>query len=278
MFELNFTTACFYLLTSVAAWLAFRPQEASAGGSLQAPRATRLPTVLLWVALAMHAAALAASLFAGEGLNIGFSHAVSLIVWLTLVSYVVLGRDARLTRLALLYLAPIAILAAALPLLWPAHRVVDYAASWTFRLHFATAILGYALFTVAALHALLMLVLEKHLHDGAALAGAPALPPLLRVEQLLFRLLSVAFVLLTLTLVTGIFFSEQTFGKPFQFTQKTVFAVMSWLIFAALLIGHWQQGWRGKVAVRWTLVGFGLLLLSYIGSKFVLEIILTRTR
>lgn len=258
------------------AWLALR--SASGPALANGPSLGRnfAPTVVLWIALAMHAAALGVALFAGNGLNLGFSHAVSLIVWLTLVSYVLLGRDERLTRLALLYLAPVAIVAAALPLVWPAQRVVDYAASWTFRLHFVSAIMAYALFAVAAMHGLLMLFLEKRLHDGAMLAGAPSLPSLMRVEKLLFRLLFVAFALLTVTLVTGIFFSEETFGKPFQVTQKTVFAVISWLIFAGLLVGHWWQGWRGKVAVRWTLAGFGLLLLSYVGSKFVLEIILHR--
>jgi ABC-type uncharacterized transport system permease subunit len=96
------------------------------------------------------------------------------------------------------------------------------------------------------------------------------------VERLLFQLLTFAFVLLTLTLVSGVFFSEHVFGKPFTLTHKTVFAVMSWLIFGGLLVGHWRFGWRGKLAVRWTLLGFGMLLFSYVGSKFVLEIILKR--
>jgi ABC-type uncharacterized transport system permease subunit len=77
-------------------------------------------------------------------------------------------------------------------------------------------------------------------------------------------------------LVTGIFFSESLFGKPFQVTYKTVFAAFSWLIFGGLLVGNHKFGWRGKLAVRWTLIGFVLLLLSYVGSKFVSEIILQR--
>jgi len=109
-----------------------------------------------------------------------------------------------------------------------------------------------------------------------ALSAGQALPPLLSVERLLFRLLGIAFILLTMTLVTGVFFSEHVFGKPFTITHKTVFALMSWLIFGGLLAGHWKAGWRGKLAVRWTLFGFVLLLLSYVGSKFVIEIILKR--
>jgi len=98
----------------------------------------------------------------------------------------------------------------------------------------------------------------------------------LAIEKLLFRLLGFAFILLTATLVSGVFFSENLFGKAFETTHKTVFAFMSWIIFGGLLAGHWKLGWRGKVAVRWTLIGFAMLLLSYVGSKFVLEIILKR--
>ena len=59
-------------------------------------------------------------------------------------------------------------------------------------------------------------------------------------------------------------------------SHKTVFALMSWLIFAALMWGRWRHGWRGRLAVRWTLAGFVLLLLAYVGSKFVLEVLLHR--
>ncbi len=267
--DLNLTTATLYFIAALSAWLV-RPGVN--GKSIS----STVSLLLLGLAILIHALALGEALFRGPGLNIGFSHAVSLIVWLSTVSYVLLGNDARLTRLALLYLAPFAVVAAALPALVPAEHIVMYA-GWAFRLHLVVAILAYALFTVAALLALLMLFLEKRLLAGALHVGEQSLPPLLRVEQLLFKLLVAAFILLTATLVTGVFFSEALFGKVFQVTHKTVFAVLSWLIFAGLLLGHWRSGWRGKVAVRWTLLGFVLLLLSYVGSKFVLEIVLKRS-
>ena len=73
----------------------------------------------------------------------------------------------------------------------------------------------------------------------------PNLPPLLTLETLLFRMIGAAFVFLTLTLVTGIAFSETLFGRALRFEHKTVFAVLSWLIFAWLLAGRWRYGWRG---------------------------------
>ena len=51
---------------------------------------------------------------------------------------------------------------------------------------------------------------------------------------------------------------------------------MAWLTFALLLIGRARLGWRGKRAVRILYIGAGLLLLAYVGSRFVLEILLER--
>lgn len=277
-FDLHFTTAILYAVTAVVAWwwagdVELAPADAQRVTIPDGRRA--IMRAMLAVALATHGAALALSLFGGEGLNIGFSHAVSLIVWLVMLAYTLIGFDNQLLRIVALYLAPLAAIVAMLPMLLPAHRIVNYAV-WAFKLHFVVAILAYSLYTVATLHALLMLFLEKHLHEGSLPPMLQGLPPLMRLEKLLFQLLGVAFLLLTATLVSGIFFSEDLFGKPFQVTYKTVFAALSWVIFGGLLFGHWKFGWRGKLAVRWTLIGFVLLLLSYVGSKFVSEIILQR--
>ncbi len=66
------------------------------------------------------------------------------------------------------------------------------------------------------------------------------------------------------------------FGKPLTFTHKIVFSVLAWLVFGALLFGRYRYGWRGRTALNWILAGGALLLLAYIGSKFVLEVILGR--
>jgi len=83
-------------------------------------------------------------------------------------------------------------------------------------------------------------------------------------------------VLLTLTLASGVLFSEEILGKAMPLTHKTVFGIVSWLIFGALLLGRRVYGWRGRVAIYWTLAGFVSLLLAYVGVQFVLEIILHR--
>ena len=96
------------------------------------------------------------------------------------------------------------------------------------------------------------------------------------METLLFQIISLGFVLLTITLISGMLFSEEIFGKPMQLNHKSVFSIASWFIYAALLFGRYQYGWRGIKAIRWTLTGFVLLLLAYLGSKFILQVILGR--
>jgi ABC-type uncharacterized transport system permease subunit len=136
--------------------------------------------------------------------------------------------------------------------------------------------LAYSLLTLAALHAMLMAVAERQLHSGRISRTVASLPPLMTMETLLFRLIAIAFVLLTLTLGSGIVFSESLFGQAFRLDHKTVFAIISWLLFGALLFGRRVWGWRGRVALRWTLAGFIALLLAYMGSRFVVEVLLGR--
>lgn len=146
----------------------------------------------------------------------------------------------------------------------------------SFKLHLVMALIAYSLFLIAALHAVFIAVLEKALHRPAPGTMIGGLPPLLTLEHLLFRMLEAGFLLLTLTLVSGIFFSEDVSGRALPFTHMTVFGVASWLLFGALLVGRHRYGWRGKRAIHWTLAGFVMLFLSYMGTQFVLEFLLHR--
>ena len=143
--------------------------------------------------------------------------------------------------------------------------------------------LAYSTLTIAAFHAVLMALQESQLHvrGGAShstwlTAAIDRLPALLTMERLLFRLVAFGFVLLTLTVLSGVVFSEQIFGKAFRWDHKTIFAMMSWVLFAALLAGRRWRGWRGRTALRFFLVGFLALLMGYVGSRFVYEVVLGR--
>jgi ABC-type uncharacterized transport system permease subunit len=248
------------------------------------------------VPLALHTWLLYDGLFAAPALRFGFGQALSVTLWLAVLIYWFESLFVNLEGMQALVL-PLAAVCVAIPAVFPGLEAPPYAHGAGFRAHLTLAMASYSLFTIGALHALLMALLEGTLHGdrlgrakrdaggrierhagGAGLLAGPlaSLPPLLTLERLLFRILALGFVLLTLTLITGAAFSEEVFGRAFRLNHKTLFAVISWVIFGLLLAGRWRYGWRGRKALRWTLAGFVALLLAYVGSRFVLEVVLTR--
>ena len=231
--------------------------------------------VMLFAALTIHGITLSHEVFADGGMRFGFSLSLSMMLWLAIMLYWIESFSTRMEGLQMLGL-PLAAVCVLLPALLPGQPLQVRSDTLAFRIHFLIAMLAYSLFTLAALHALLMAAAEKNLHKGHLSPLLARLPALMTMEALLFRLIHVGFLLLTLTVVSGVFFSEKLFGKALSFDHKIVFGLISWLIFAALLLGRHLRGWRGRLALRWTLAGFVALLLAYVGSRFVIEVILGR--
>lgn len=231
--------------------------------------------LLLLAPLILHGLLLRQDVLVSDGVHLGFATSLSAIAALTVLVYGLASWRYPLGGLKGFVLA-FAGLAVLLQAAMPQGHLVPYSELPLFRLHLLMAITAYSLFTIAALHALLIALADRHLHKPVPPRLVASLPPLLTLEQLLFRLIEVGFVLLTLTLASGIVFSEDIFGRPIPFTHKTVFGVFSWLIFAALIAGRRLRGWRGRTAISWTLAGFLSLLLAYVGVQFVLEVILQR--
>jgi ABC-type uncharacterized transport system permease subunit len=227
------------------------------------------------VPLALHGWALYHGVF-GKELRFGFAQALSVMMFIGVAVYWIESLFYRLEGMQPLVL-PLAAFAAPLPAIFPGLASSGaHAQATEFKLHLGLAMIAYGLFVIALLHATLMAVAERQLHRKGT-AAFPNLPPLLTLEALLFRMIGAAFVFLTLTLLTGIAFSETLFGRAMRFDHKTVFALLSWLTFGLLLAGRWRYGWRGRTALRWTLSGFVMLLLAYVGSRFVLEVLLGRS-
>ena len=236
---------------------------------------------VLALVIALHAVLLVHGVTDTGPLRFGFAHALSATLWLTAL-IVWLESFLSASRGLFLLVLPLAAISSVLPLLYPGAVLGQATDAPMFRVHLLLAILAYSLLTIAAMHALLMASMDRRLH-GEAVAGSSRLthfldrmPPLLAMETVLFRLIGAGFILLTATLVSGIFFSEEIFGRALRFDHKTVFTFAAWFIFGGLLIGRMGFGWRGRTALRWTLTGFAMLMLAYVGSRFVLEALLHR--
>lgn len=230
----------------------------------------------------LHGAALSSAMIAPHSLRIGFAVVLSSTLWISVAAYWLENRNFSLDGLRILVL-PMAALASVLPIVFPGVVVPMAERSVWFSWHVVIAVLAYSTLTIAAFHAVLMALQESRLHapsNPAAsgwFAGAiDRLPALLTMEKLLFRLIGFGFALLTLTVLSGVVFSEQLFGIAFKWDHKIIFTLLSWILFGSLLAGRKWRGWRGKTALRFTLTGFTTLLLAYVGSRFVLEVILHR--
>lgn len=272
--------AALYLLLARQVWVSLNEGEV-APAPVAPPARARLDRWALPLLALGHGALLAVLVFGGGEFRFGFALALSATLWLTVLILWLEGFFVPLRGLQPLVL-PAAAVALLLPLLFPGVAVQAAERGVALRLHLLVAILAYSLLTIAALHAVLMAALDRQLHAGAAGAGPGVsrlfrqAPSLLAMERLLFRLIGAGFVLLTATVLTGVLFSEYLFGRALRFEHKTVFALAAWLVFGGLLAGRVVFGWRGRVALRWTLAGFTMLLLAYVGSRFVVEVILSR--
>ena len=244
---------------------------------------TRLGTLISAVtagAWLLHGAALWFGMVAPGSVRLGFALMISAALWISVAAYWVENRNFALDGLRRLVM-PCACAAAILPAAFPGSVLLLEGRAPAFGWHIAVAILAYSTLTIAAFHAVLMALQESRLHtrnarDGWLSGALDQLPALLTMEKLLFRLIWIGFVLLSLTVLSGIVFSEQLFGKVLKWDHKSLFAILSWLLFAALLAGRRWRGWRGKTALRFTLAGFATLVLAYVGSRFVLEVVLHR--
>lgn len=138
--------------------------------------------------------------------------------------------------------------------------------------HILLSILAYSFFTLAALQAAFLAFQNYQLRHKHAASVIKRFPPLQDMEKLLFELIWAAQVLLSLGIIAGFVFVEDLTAQGLP--HKMFFSVLAWVVFAVLLWGRHQLGWRGNTAIRGTLAGFVCLLLGFYGSKFVLEFIL----
>jgi ABC-type uncharacterized transport system permease subunit len=272
----HFIVALIYLGVAADFWRG--AQTVANASSPKAESSANLRTALVALGLAIHGWLLYKDIFGGDfgsGFNLGFYNAVSAIFWLTVLVYWLANLKHQLRSLQAFVLPPAALFSL-LPAFVVSNHYLPEAYKTMFLAHIGIALIAYSLFTFAALHALLMTIAERSLHNKPTIITLPSFPPLMVMEGLLFKVITIGFVLLTFTLISGMLFSEQIFGKPMQFTHKVVFSFASWIIYGWLLFGRYQYGWRGKKAIHLTLIGFVLLLLAYVGSKFILQVLLGR--
>lgn len=225
------------------------------------------------LALLLHGAALYGALYTAAGLNLGFFNMLSLTTWFIAVVVVITAFGQPLENLGIAVL-PLAALGLALQELFPSSQSYVTHTSAGLDIHILLSIASYSVLAIAAVQALLLALQDHQLRNRKPGGFIRALPPLETMENLLFRMIGVGYVLLSVALVSGVHFLDDIFAQ--HLVHKTILSIVAWMVFAILVGGRWRFGWRGRVAIRWTLAGFAILMLAYFGSKLVQELILHR--
>jgi ABC-type uncharacterized transport system permease subunit len=204
------------------------------------------------------------------GARFGFAPALSATVWIVLVVHSVENRLLPLPgvrRMLALAGAFVVLLATLLP-----GAVRPHAGSAWLPLHWLLGVVSYGLFAMAVLHAWLLDAADRRMRsDARGAAQAAGGLPLLQLERITFRFVEVGFVVLSCAIALGLALTEQ-----WRWGHKNVLSLLGWATFAVLIGGRHLRGWRGRHATRWIYAGALMLLLAYVGLRFVLEVVLQR--
>lgn len=228
------------------------------------------PFIIAAVAVCTHAAILAGQ--HGGGVDLHFFAALSLVAGCVAALCLLVNLFRPVAALGTIVFPLAAILLLVDVFLAPHTEPLPI--DWQIKLHVIFGLLGFSVLSLAAVLAVLLAVQERALRARRFDGLAAALPPLTLTETLMFQLIGAGFALLTVSILIGFLFVANLFAQ--HLIHKTVLTIAAWIMFGALLLGRWRYGWRGRRAVRMTLIGMILLLLAFFGSRFVLELVLKR--
>jgi len=225
------------------------------------------------LALCLHSVNVYFALFADNAVRLDLFNIATLFGWVLamIATSSVLRRPVE-TLAAFSY--GISALALLLSLLFTTPHTPNTTLSVGVYAHILLSIVAYCVIAMAMVQATILAVQDrqlkrKHTHDMIHL-----LPPLQTMESLLFEWLALGMALLTAAMAVGFVYVGDFWAQ--HLIHKTVLSIAAWGVFFILLTGRYFLGWRGSVAIRWTLAGFVMLMLAYFGSKLVLEVLLQR--
>jgi len=206
----------------------------------------------------------------GVGQNLTSFNMLSLVAWLISTLILLIALIKPVEHLGI-FIFPVAGLSIMLVQLFPASHVIDTAANPSELVHILLSVFTFSVLCVAALQGILLAIQDRRLHFKNTSHVTEKLPPLEVMESLMFQLIWLGFLLLSVLLVTSFysFYHRMTA----QLIDKSILVILSWGIFAVLLVGRHLFGWRGRKAIYSTLSGVGLLVVVYFGSELVMGLL-----
>ena len=259
--------AALALYASALLWLLLRMRAGKAANTQP------LPLKLLSVcAAAVHCLVVYQQLLQADGINLSLLASSSLVAWF-ICTVTVLNNFRRPLGPVMVFIYPMALLMITLALIEDPHPLIGHGYSYGVVFHILSSILAYSVLAITAIQAILISLQEKRLRQHKVKGLLRVLPPIQTQEQMLFEMVWIGVIMLTVAIAAGAIYVDDLLAQ--HLAHKTVLSVLALCLFIILLFGHHRHGWRARTAVRWTLSGFACLALAFVGSKLVLEYILT---
>ena len=137
-------------------------------------------------------------------------------------------------------------------------------------LHLGTVFFGYGFFGLAFLAGVMYLLQEREIKSKRMGAVFRRLPSLNVLDTMNYYCLTLGFPLMTLGIVTGMYYAQITLGHFWRWDPKEVWSGILWLFYAALLHQRLTVGWQGRRAAIMAIIGFSVLCFTFIGVSLVL--------
>src|SRR5690349_12490402 len=128
-----------------------------------------------------------------------------------------------------------------------------------FYLHIVPLILSYVLLLAAAAVGFIFIVQERRIKNHQSLAVTSRLPSLEAMEHFIYRMIFIAFPLLTWGILFGAHWAFLTHGRFWEWDPTETFSFVTWSIYAIYLTLRWGRGWRGRRSTYLALAGFGII-------------------
>ncbi len=136
--------------------------------------------------------------------------------------------------------------------------------------HTIMAFLGYGAFAISFGVSIMYLIQSHFLKSRKLGPMFQRLPSLDTLDEISYRCLTFGFPLLTFAIISGAIWAETAWGTYWSWDPKETWSLVTWFIYAALLHGRLTTGWRGRKAAFLSIIGFFIMLFTFIGVNLLL--------
>jgi len=191
--------------------------------------------------------------------------------WAIVFIYIILEYKYKITVMGA-FVIPLAFSSMVLSLNYPILKtpVPAYFRSAWLMVHTTFAFLGDAAFAIAFGIGLMYLIQERQLKKKKPGLLYRRLPSLDILDELNYKSIAIGFPLLTLAIVTGSVWSNSLRGEYWSWDPKEIWSLITWMIYAAYLHARLISGWRGRKAAYLAIIGFLLVIFTFLGVNFLL--------